>query len=172
VSRKRTHCYVISLHRAETADDFSPQEQDFIKELSHVLFPIVASHATALGSAPPSPARLAAVAPPATESGRERVARRFADRLRHAGVTLSAREIDACTALLAGDTVAAIADALGAAREHRRDLSEAGRGQARLRRPSWPDAMDAGRNGRRRDGSRPGAHRRRVPRLRASRLGT
>ncbi|MDN7666764.1 helix-turn-helix transcriptional regulator [Burkholderia vietnamiensis] len=109
VSRKRTHCYVISLHRAETADDFSPQEQDFIKELSHVLFPIVASHATALGSAPPSPARLAAVVPPATESGRERVARRFAERLRHAGVTLSAREIDACTALLAGDTVAAIA---------------------------------------------------------------
>ncbi|HIE1301844.1 MULTISPECIES: helix-turn-helix transcriptional regulator [Burkholderia] len=108
VTRKRGHCYVISLYRTCTFDDFSPQERTFLKELSHVLFPIVESHVAALDSAPPS-ARVTAAAPPATQSGRERVARRFADRLEQAGVKLSTREIEACTALLAGDTVPAIA---------------------------------------------------------------
>ncbi|KAG8149336.1 helix-turn-helix transcriptional regulator [Burkholderia catarinensis] len=108
VTRKRGHYYVISLYRTNTLDDFSPQERTFLKELSHVLFPIVESHVAALDSAPPA-ARVTDVAPPATQSGRERVARRFADRLRQAGVKLSTREIEACTALLAGDTVSAIA---------------------------------------------------------------
>ncbi|WP_175952322.1 LuxR C-terminal-related transcriptional regulator [Burkholderia sp. BCC0405] len=108
VTRKRGHCYVISLYRTSTFDDFSPQERTFLKELSHVLFPIVASHVAARDSAPPA-ARVTGAAPPATQSGRERVARRFADRLRQAGVKLSTREIEACTALLAGDTVPAIA---------------------------------------------------------------
>ncbi|MBN3834970.1 LuxR C-terminal-related transcriptional regulator [Burkholderia sp. Ac-20344] len=108
VTRKRGHYYVISLYRTDTFDDFSPQEQTFLKELSHVLFPIVESHVAALDSAPPA-ARATAAAPPATQSGRERVARRFADRLRQAGVKLSTREMEACTALLAGDTVPAIA---------------------------------------------------------------
>ncbi|WP_254609821.1 helix-turn-helix transcriptional regulator [Burkholderia lata] len=108
VTRKRGHCYVISLYRTSPFDDFSPQERTFLKELSHVLFPIVESHVAALDSAPPA-ARVTAAAPPATQSGRERVARRFADRLQQAGVKLSTREIEACTALLAGDTVPAIA---------------------------------------------------------------
>ncbi|WP_244097552.1 LuxR C-terminal-related transcriptional regulator [Burkholderia ambifaria] len=108
VTRKRGHYYVISLYRANTFDDFSPHQRNFLKELSHVLFPIIDSHVAALDSAPPV-ARVTTAAPPATQSGRERVARRFADRLRQAGVKLSAREIEACTALLAGDTVSAIA---------------------------------------------------------------
>ncbi len=108
VTRKRGHYYVISLYRANTFDDFSPHERSFLKELSHVLFPIIDSHVAALDSAPPV-ARVTTAAPAATQSGRERVARRFADRLRQAGVKLSTREIEACTALLAGDTVSAIA---------------------------------------------------------------
>ncbi|KWK45822.1 LuxR family transcriptional regulator [Burkholderia stagnalis] len=106
-TRKGGHYYLISLYRANTFDDFAPHERTFLKELSHVLFPIVESHVAALDAAPPA-ARPAAV-PPATQSGRERLARRFADRLRQAGVKLSTREIEACTALLAGDTVPAIA---------------------------------------------------------------
>ncbi|WP_235986553.1 helix-turn-helix transcriptional regulator [Burkholderia contaminans] len=108
VTRKRGHCYVISLYRTCTFDDFSSQERTFLKELSHVLFPIVESHVAALDSAPPA-TRVTIAAPPATQSGRERVARRFAERLQQAGVKLSTREIEACTALLAGDTVPAIA---------------------------------------------------------------
>ncbi len=108
LTRKRGHYYLISLYRTNTFDDFSSREQTVLKELSHVLFPIVETHVAALDSAPP-PAHAAAAAPPATQSGRERVARRFADRLRQAGVKLSTREIEACTALLAGDTVPAIA---------------------------------------------------------------
>ncbi|WP_235212522.1 helix-turn-helix transcriptional regulator [Burkholderia pyrrocinia] len=108
LTRKRGHYYLISLYRTNTFDDFSPREQTVLKELSHVLFPIVETHVAALDSAPP-PAHVAIAAPPATQSGRERVARRFADRLRQAGVKLSTREIEACTALLAGDTVPAIA---------------------------------------------------------------
>ncbi|RQQ42597.1 helix-turn-helix transcriptional regulator [Burkholderia stagnalis] len=107
-TRKGGHYYLISLYRANTFDDFAPHERTFLKELSHVLFPIVESHVAALDAAPPA-ARPAAAAPPATQSGRERLARRFADRLRQAGVKLSTREIEACTALLAGDTVPAIA---------------------------------------------------------------
>ncbi|KVO57093.1 helix-turn-helix transcriptional regulator [Burkholderia stagnalis] len=107
-TRKGGHYYLISLYRANTFDDFAPHERTFLKELSHVLFPIVESHVAALDAAPPA-ARPATAAPPATQSGRERLARRFADRLRQAGVKLSTREIEACTALLAGDTVPAIA---------------------------------------------------------------
>ncbi len=107
-TRKGGHYYLISLYRTSTFDDFAPQERTLLKELSHVLFPIVESHVAALDSAPPA-ARPAAAAP-ATQSGRERLARRFADRLRQAGVKLSTREIEACTALLAGDTVLAIAE--------------------------------------------------------------
>ncbi|KVX66058.1 helix-turn-helix transcriptional regulator [Burkholderia stagnalis] len=106
-TRKGGHYYLISLYRANTFDDFAPHERTFLKELSHVLFPIVESHVAALDAA--AAARPAAAAPPATQSGRERLARRFADRLRQAGVKLSTREIEACTALLAGDTVPAIA---------------------------------------------------------------
>ena len=73
-----------------------------------MLFPIVESHVAALDATPPA-AHVTLAAPPATQSGRERVARRFAERLRQAGVKLSTREIEACTALLAGDTVPAIA---------------------------------------------------------------
>ncbi|MGZ2745017.1 helix-turn-helix transcriptional regulator [Burkholderia stagnalis] len=106
-TRKGGRYYLISLYRTNTFGDFAPQERTFLKELSHVLFPIVESHVAALDSAPPAARPAAAVA--ATQSGRERLARRFADRLRQAGVKLSTREIEACTALLAGDTVAAIA---------------------------------------------------------------
>ncbi|RQR59177.1 LuxR family transcriptional regulator [Burkholderia sp. Bp9126] len=106
-TRNGGHYYLISLYRTNTFDDFAPQERTFLKELSHVLFPIVESHVAALDAAPPAARPTAA--PPATQSGRERLARRFADRLRQAGVKLSTREIEACTALLAGDTVPAIA---------------------------------------------------------------
>ena len=71
-----------------------------------MLFPIVESRRAAMR---PPAAHVTLAAPPATQSGRERVARRFAERLRQAGVKLSTREIEACTALLAGDTVPAIA---------------------------------------------------------------
>lgn len=50
------HYYLISLYRTNTFDDFAPQERTFLKELSHVLFPIVESHVAALDAAPP-PAR-------------------------------------------------------------------------------------------------------------------
>ncbi|KWE76619.1 LuxR family transcriptional regulator [Burkholderia ubonensis] len=106
-TRKQSHCYLISLYRANAIDDFSPQERTFLKDFSHVLFPIVTSHVAALDS--DAPAGHPAAAPAATQSGRERLARRFAERLRQAGVKLSTREIEACTALLAGDTVSAIA---------------------------------------------------------------
>ncbi len=108
VTRKRSHYYMISLYRTNTFDDFSPRERPLLKERSHVLFPIVESHVAALDSAP-SAARATAAAPLATQSSRERVARQFANRLRQSDVKLSTREIEACTALLAGDTVPAIA---------------------------------------------------------------
>ena len=114
------------------------------------------------------PPHVTLAAPPATQSGRERVARRFAERLRQAGVKLSTREIEACTALLAGDTVPAIAMRFRAARKHRRDLPEAGRRQAGLQRASWPDALDARRDGRGRDGSGRGRHAKRAARLRVA----
>ncbi|PCE29939.1 LuxR family transcriptional regulator [Burkholderia ubonensis subsp. mesacidophila] len=107
-TRKQGHCYLISLYRANAFDDFSPQERTFLKDFAHVLFPIVTSHVAALDSDAPT-GRPAAAASAATQSGRERLARRFAERLRQAGVKLSTREIEACTALLAGDTVPAIA---------------------------------------------------------------
>ncbi|EDT41648.1 hypothetical protein BamMEX5DRAFT_2561 [Burkholderia ambifaria MEX-5] len=60
VTRKRGHYYVISLYRTNPIDDFSPHERSFLKEFSHVLFPIVESHVAALDSAPP----VARVPPP------------------------------------------------------------------------------------------------------------
>lgn len=48
------HYYLISLYRTNTFDDFAPQERTFLKELSHVLFPIVESHVAALDAAPPA----------------------------------------------------------------------------------------------------------------------
>ncbi|MPV68726.1 helix-turn-helix transcriptional regulator [Burkholderia sp. BE17] len=107
-SGQHDHCYLISLYRANAFDDFSPQERTFLKDFSRVLFPIVASHVAALDADTPA-ARSTADAAAATQTGRERLARRFAERLRQAGVKLSTREIEACTALLSGDTVSAIA---------------------------------------------------------------
>ncbi|WP_232453993.1 LuxR family transcriptional regulator [Burkholderia ubonensis] len=52
-TRKGGHYYLISLYRTNTFDDFAPQERTFLKELSHVLFPIVESHVAALDAAPP-----------------------------------------------------------------------------------------------------------------------
>ncbi|AOJ09682.1 helix-turn-helix transcriptional regulator [Burkholderia mayonis] len=107
-TRKRGRYYLISLYRANPFDDFSPQEQTFLKDFAHVLFPIVESHVAALDS----DARLEhrdTPAPSPTQTGRERLQRRFAERLLQTGAKLSAREIEACTALLAGDTVPAIA---------------------------------------------------------------
>lgn len=102
-TRKRGRYYLISLYRASPFDDFSPQERTFLKDFAHVLFPIVESHVAALDSDAPLARRdTAAPSPAPTQTGRER--------LLQTGVKLSAREIEACTALLAGDTVPAIAD--------------------------------------------------------------
>ncbi|WP_232490305.1 LuxR family transcriptional regulator [Burkholderia ubonensis] len=111
-TRKGGHYYLISLYRTNTFDDFAPQERTFLKELSHVLFPIAESHVAALDAAPPA-ARPAAAAPPrnpagnAWRGGSPTACGRPASSCRRARSRHARRE--ACTALLAGDTVPAIA---------------------------------------------------------------
>ncbi|WP_186093920.1 helix-turn-helix transcriptional regulator [Burkholderia gladioli] len=103
---RRNRYYLISLYRDSP---FLIQDRQLLSEFAHVLFPIVASHAAALDGDAPS--ACAAPERPGKDisSGRERMALRFSERIRQAGVKLSIREMEACTALLAGDTVPDIA---------------------------------------------------------------
>ncbi|VVP84756.1 hypothetical protein PS910_02308 [Pseudomonas fluorescens] len=105
--RKDGFRYEISVYRAHPPQGFSARERNLLEEISPLLLPMLEKHVRALQ---PAARVLPAAASPAP--AQQSLQARFAERLDHAGLTLSERELQVCIGLLAGHTAPELAERL------------------------------------------------------------
>ncbi|MGY2288775.1 helix-turn-helix transcriptional regulator [Pseudomonas sp. SDO528_S397] len=111
-SRKNDYCFIISIYRKPLAGDFSAQEQIILKDLSSLLLPLVEKHINAINPQAMSDKNIRVDRPVPENRDIHTLEKRFEARLLQSGLTLSNREKEICTGLLAGRTAPELAEAL------------------------------------------------------------